>query len=106
MAGITVGKSVQSELISDNRGPFLKFAYIPVTGLTASASNTIPHGLPFSPRVVVPVAMPAGSIALDDTQGNADPDAVLTGGHLGFDSTNVYVVCGAGAVEALLLIMY
>jgi hypothetical protein len=90
---------INTDVICDNRGPYLRSATLVVTGLTASGANTIPHGLPVAPRRVwfTPVGDAAlGALAsLDTSQGNTDPTGTLVGGKLGYDATNVYVYVGS-----------
>jgi hypothetical protein len=100
---------IYKDVVCDNRGPYLHKATLVVTGLTPSAANTIPHGLPTTPRHVMlqSIANAAlGALAtLDDSQGIADPTGTLAGGKLGFDATNVYVYVGADT-ELLVHIEY
>lgn len=77
-------------------GPRLAIVRMEVTGLQASASNTIPHGLPHTPSCVLLQSVGNNAlgvvISLDDSQGDAS--ANLGGGHTGWNSTNIYVVIG------------
>lgn len=87
----------QIKLVS---GSYLSRSTFVVTGLTASAANTVAHGLPRAPRRVffTPVGNAALGVlaSLDTSQGNADPTGLLAGGKLGFDATNLYIFMGAG----------
>jgi hypothetical protein len=51
-----------------------------ITGLTAGASNTVPHGLPYTPRVVTLTAVSA-------TAGTVQHNAA-------WDATNLYILVG------------
>lgn len=55
-----------------------------VTGLTAAAANTIPHGLPRTPRKVILVPSALG----------------LWGETSAADATNIYVTVGTGGATA------
>jgi hypothetical protein len=61
-------------------GPFPRRAVLTVTGLTAGAANTIPHGLPGIPKTV---GLNAGTAGL---WGETQPA----------DATNIYVTVGSG----------
>ena len=90
---------IRSDVVCDNRGPYLRSATLVVAGLTGSAANTIPHGLPTTPRRVVLQSIANGAVGalatLDSSQGLADPTGKLAGGKLGWDATNIYVYVGA-----------
>jgi hypothetical protein len=81
-----------------------------VTGLTAAAANTIPHGLvssqgvAISPAEVSPTGWNSAQAAaaaptLDGTQGDAIPNSTAK---TGWDATNVYVVTTAGVTTCVL----
>ena len=72
-------------------GRFLNFAELEVTGLTAAAANTIPHGLP---EVPISVGLVPGA-------------AGLWGQTQVADATNIYVTVGtAGATSGWLNVVY
>ena len=90
-------------------GVFIRKTTFVVTGLTATSTNTVPHGLPFTPRRVAPVPVGNGAVgvmvSLDTSQGVADPAGALAGGKTGWDATNIYIYIGAGT-QCLLLVEY
>lgn len=98
------------DLIVDNRGIFPVTRSFVAAGLTANASNIVPHGLPRTPRRVwlLPVGNAAQSAAssLDTSQGNADPTGNLPGGKLGFDATNIYIFPPAAVTVVIVHVEY
>ena len=44
--------TANQDLVVDNRGYLPALATLDVTGMTAAATNTVPHGLPRIPRRV------------------------------------------------------
>lgn len=65
-------------------GAFLRMETLTVTGLTAASANTIPHGLPFTPRKV-----------------SLRPGATGLWGETSVpDATNIYVTVGTGGATA------
>lgn len=71
---------------SDQGARDLARVQLQVTGLTAGAQNTVPHGLPYIPRVID--CNPIGAAAGAWKQGQAA------------DATNVYVYVDSGAPTA------
>jgi hypothetical protein len=68
-------------------GQYLRYAKLTVTGLTASANNTVPHGLTDGRgNAVVPV-----QVSLEPTSNNNFWE------YQAADATNIYVGVGAGA---------
>jgi len=65
-------------------GKFINSAALAVTGLTAAAANTIPHGLPTIPVIVNPVPGASG----------------LWGQTQAADATNIYITVGTGGATA------
>jgi hypothetical protein len=109
IATFTNGASANENQLT---GAITRTEQVYVTGLTAAAANAIPHGLTnslgaaASPSKVLVVPWNTSQAAaapptLDGTQGNA-----ITGStaKTGFDSTNVYVVTGAGVTACSLLL--
>lgn len=64
----------------DIRGTYLRQAMLVIAGLTAAAANTIPHGLPTTPVIVV----------YEATSGTPGFETSNT------DGTNLYYSTGAG----------
>jgi hypothetical protein len=103
MAGIVVSQGLSTSWINPELGIFTRKTRLSVSGLTAGAANTIPHGLtsstgaPVAPQRVIPIAYNATAqvgvavVALDGTHGNT-----ITNGP-GFDATNIYVIVPSGA---------
>jgi hypothetical protein len=75
---ITVTPTYQS-FRQDQPGPYVARAALAISGLTASADNTVPHGLPRKPQRVVYVPRAAGGW-------NEKQDA---------DATNLYITVAA-----------
>ena len=61
-------------------GRFIKRAVLTITGLTAAAANTVPHGLPAVPQKV-------------DVEAGANG---LWGETSAADATNIYITVGTG----------
>ena len=76
--------------------------HLSVTGMTPSATNVVPHGLGHTPQVVGLNNWGASghTQVFDSTQGYQDAG----GNHLGYDSTNVYVITPAGRTTCQLLV--
>jgi len=87
----------------------LRTAALVVTGLTGSALNTIPHGLPSAPVAVIPVPYSSdGSGAatlptLDGSDGTYGGPGAETG-DTGFDDTNIYIY--ASATSAMFVVIF
>jgi hypothetical protein len=95
----TVTTTIVSGTFITVPGVMLNRAVQCITGLSAGASNTVAHGLPHAPQVVgLNCWGPAGNslCVLDSTQGYVDAG----GNHLGYDSTNIYIVTSATTTTA------
>jgi len=79
-------------------------------GLTAGASNVVPHGLPRAPRRVwlmgVGNAAQAAAASLDTSLGLADPTGFRPGGKTGYDATNIYIFPPAGVTAVVVHVEY
>lgn len=74
----------------EGNGASLSVAVLSVTGLTASANNTVPHGLPRAPKFYFYAAQPLGW---------SEQQAA--------DATNIYVaVAAAGATAGTVVAFY
>src|SRR6516225_8183834 len=83
-------------------GTMLQRSLLSVTGMTPSATNVVTHGLGHTPQVVGLNNWGASgpTQVFDSTQGYQDAG----GNHLGYDSTNVYVITPAGRTTCQLLV--
>jgi hypothetical protein len=88
-----------SDILVDNRGVFPDLVTLAVTGMTANASNTVPHGLPRTPKRVwftgVGSGVSAACCSLDTSTVAA-----------GFDSTSIYVCTPASVTSVLAHVEY
>jgi hypothetical protein len=91
--------SCSSDILMDNRGIFPDLVTLSITGMTANASNPVPHGLPRTPKRVwftgLGSGVNAGSCSLDTSTASA-----------GFDATNIYICTPAGVTSVLAHIEY
>ena len=94
------------EVLGTRRGFPLRRTGVTLTSLSTVALNTVPHGLPRSPRAVFLQPATNGALSavasLDTSQGDPDPTATLVGGCLGWDATNLYIWSGAAQCIALI----
>ena len=101
---ITVTRTDLSGIFVTLDGRLLSRCVLNITGLTPSASNTVPHGL--RPPQVVGLNCWGGSgtslVTLDSTKGLLDKG----GNSLGYDATNLYVLANASATSAQATIEY
>lgn len=81
-----------------------------VTGLTAAAANTIPHGLPHTPIAVVVLPYSndgSASVVCPTLDGsNGTNGSTNLTDKLGFDATNVYVITPSAVTSCFLLLFY
>jgi hypothetical protein len=91
--------TANSDLVVDNRGYFPALATLTVTGLTAGATNTVPHGLPRIPRRVWFTAIGSG---VNAPGCSLDTSSVAAG----FDTTNIYIFTPAGVTAVLVHVEY
>lgn len=107
---ITVTNLGVDDRVKRETGYAYRDTMLVVAGLTSSAANTIPHGLPNQPRRVFPNSVGNGALAaacnLDTSQGATDPTGKLPGGKLGYDATNVYLFVPAAVTVVELEIEY
>ena len=71
-------------------GPFIRFALLKVTSLTGGQAETIAHGLPSTPRVVIPIPLVAAG-------GFETADA---------DATNIYWTTGSNQTSMKFYVEY
>lgn len=94
-------------LFRDDQGRPHREATFVASGLTANASNTVPHG-ESAPRRVLLGSIVSGTTtqqpALDGSQGDTDPTGKIPAGHTGSDATNLYIITPPG-ITALLVHM-
>ncbi len=86
--------SANPDILLDNRGIMPDLVTLTVTGMTASASNTVPHGLPRVPKRVWFTAVGSGANA---PSCSLDTSTVAAG----YDGTNLYI-CTPAAVTSVL----
>jgi len=87
------------DLVVDNRGYLPALATLDVTGMTAAATNTVPHGLPRIPRRVWFTAVGSGANAPNCS---LDTSSVAAG----FDATNIYIFTPEGVTGVLVHVEY
>jgi hypothetical protein len=86
-------------------GRYISRALLNITGMTASSSNTVPHGLPKIPQVVGLNGWGttgSNNAVLDNTQGAVDGG----GNHLGYDATNIYILLPVATTTAQATVEY
>ena len=91
--------SANQDLVVDNRGYLPALATLDVTGMTAGATNTVPHGLPRIPRRVWFTGIASGANA---AACSLDTSSVAAG----FDATNIYIFTPAGVTSVLVHVEY
>jgi len=91
--------SANSDILMDNRGIMPDLVTLTITGMTATATNTVPHGLPRTPKRVWFTAVGSGVNAADCS---LDTSTVAAG----FDGTNLYVFTPASVTSVLAHVEY
>ena len=91
--------SSASDVLVDNRGAMPDLATLDITGLTANASNTVPHGLPRTPRRVWFTALGSGVNAANCSLDTSSVPA-------GYDATNLYIFTPASVTSVLAHVEY
>ena len=92
--------SLNKQIVETQEGPWIITETFAVTGLTASAANTVPFPLALNavPRRVFLTPVGNGAVgalvSLDTSQGATDPTNSFAGGKLGVSTTNLYVYVG------------
>ena len=99
MAGISVAIAGMPDLVVDNRGYFPALITLLVTGMTGGASNTVPHGLPRTPKRVWFTGIASGENVADCS---LDTSTVAAG----FDATNIYIFTPSGVTAVLAHVEY
>jgi hypothetical protein len=96
--GLSVTASLH-DIVQDNRGTFKDIATLTVTGLTGGSSNTVPHGLPRTPRRVWFTAIGSGANVANCSLDTATAAA-------GFDATNIYIFTPNAVTTVLVYVEY
>jgi hypothetical protein len=96
--GISV-LSASPDILMDNRGIMPDLVSLAITGMTANASNTVPHGLPRTPKRVWFTAVGSG---VNAPNCSLDTSAVAAG----YDRTNLYICTPAGVTGVLAHVEY
>jgi hypothetical protein len=91
--------SSAGDVLVDNRGAMPDLATLDITGLTANASNTVPHGLPRTPRRVWFTALGSGVNAANCSLDTSSVPA-------GYDATNLYIFTPASVTSVLAHVEY
>jgi hypothetical protein len=91
--------SANSDILMDNRGIMPDLVTLTITGMTATSTNTVPHGLPRTPKRVWFTAVGSGVNAA-----NCSLDTSTVGA--GFDGTNLYVFTPASVTSVLAHVEY
>jgi hypothetical protein len=91
--------SSNPDILVDNRGMHPDLVTLTVTGMTAGASNTVPHGLPRVPKRVWFTAIGSGVNAANCS---LDTSTVAAG----FDGTNLYIFTPASVTSVLAQVEY
>jgi hypothetical protein len=91
--------SSSRDILVDNRGIMPDLVTLSITGMTANASNTVPHGLPRVPKRVWFTAVGSGANAPNCS---LDTSTVAAG----FDGTSLYVYTPAGVTSVLAHVEY
>jgi hypothetical protein len=95
---ISVSSSA-SDILVDNRGVFPDLVTLSITGMTANASNTVPHGLPRTPKRVWFTGVGSG---VNAAACSLDTSVVAAG----FDGTNIYIYTPASVSSVLAHVEY
>jgi len=91
--------SASPDILVDNRGVFPDLVTLNITGLTASATNAVPHGLPRTPKRVWFTGVGSG---VNAPACSLDTSTVAAG----FDGTNIYIYTPASVTAVLAHVEY
>jgi hypothetical protein len=91
--------SASADILVDNRGVFPDLVTLSITGMTASATNTVPHGLPRTPKRVWFTGVGSG---VNAAACSLDTSTVAAG----FDATNLYIFTPASVTAVLAHVEY
>ncbi len=91
--------SSNPDILVDNRGSMPDLVTLAITGMTAAATNPVPHGLPRTPKRVWFTAVGSGVNA-----GNCSLDTSTVAA--GFDGTNIYIFTPASVTSVLAHVEY
>jgi hypothetical protein len=87
------------DILVDNRGMFPDLVTLTITGMSAGATNSVPHGLPRVPKRVWFTAVGSGTNAANCS---LDTSTVAAG----YDATNIYVFTPATVTSVLAHVEY
>jgi hypothetical protein len=88
-----------ADILVDNRGCFPDLATLTITGMTANATNAVPHGLPRTPKRVWFTGVGSG---VNAAACSLDTSTVAAG----FDGTNIYIYTPASVTAVLAHVEY
>lgn len=91
--------SASPDILVDNRGIMPDLVTLAITGMTANASNTVPHGLPRTPKRVWFTAAGSGANAPNCS---LDTSTVAAG----YDGTNLHIYTPASVTAVLAHVEY
>jgi hypothetical protein len=91
--------SASADILVDNRGIMPDLVTLTITGMTASASNPVPHGLPRTPKRVWFTGVGSG---VNAAACSLDTSTVAAG----FDGTNIYIYTPASVTAVLAHVEY
>jgi hypothetical protein len=91
--------SASPDILVDNRGVMPDLVTLTITGMTANATNPVPHGLPRTPKRVWFTALGSG---VNAPNCSLDTSSVAAG----FDGTNLYIFTPAAVTSVLAHVEY
>jgi hypothetical protein len=91
--------SASADILVDNRGIMPDLVTLTIAGMTASASNPVPHGLPRTPKRVWFTGLGSG---VNAAACSLDTSTVAAG----FDGTNIYIYTPASVTSVLAHVEY
>jgi hypothetical protein len=91
--------SASPDILVDNRGYFPDLVTLTITGMTANATNAVPHGLPRTPKRVWFTGVGSG---VNAAACSLDTSTVAAG----FDGTNLYIYTPASVTSVLAHVEY
>ena len=91
--------SANPDILVDNRGSMPDLVTLTITGMTAAATNAVPHGLPRTPKRVWFTAVGSGVNAANSS---LDTSTVAAG----FDGTYIYIFTPASVTSVLAHVEY
>jgi hypothetical protein len=91
--------SASPDILVDNRGIMPDLVTLSISGMSAGASNSVPHGLPRTPKRVWFTAIGAG---VNEANCSLDTSTAAAG----FDGTNIYIFTPASVTSVLAHVEY